>query len=160
MAVTKNNVGVLLAKVRKKQNRKQKDVAAALNKTVAYICDIEKGRRGQRMDPLLLMRWADYLNLPITVVLTHAGIIDEEYEAKYGQFLKLLRSKTRAKRVGICIDGARKDLDALKIETGILFPTVTDLVKSLELRIVELETTLTYGSVLLANVVLWGSYVA
>ena len=149
-----NVFGKYLRSVRISRNMNQTQVAQAVGKSTAYICDLEKGRRGipGKMNPLLLIKLADFLNVPVSEILARAGLIDKELEAKFGQYFRILRSKMRAQRVGECIKGCKEDIELLKNVTlqdvrgpdgvGVTKTTGRDVVNSLELRILALEQTL------------------
>jgi transcriptional regulator with XRE-family HTH domain len=151
-----NIFGKYLRSIRISRNMNQTQVAQAVGKSTAYICDLEKGRRGihGKMNPLLLIQLADFLNVPVSEVLARAGLIDKELEAKYGQYFRILRSKMRAQRVGECIKGCKDDIELLKNVTlqdvrgpgsvGGQVTTGREIVNSLELRILALEQTLTH----------------
>jgi transcriptional regulator with XRE-family HTH domain len=147
-----NEFGKFLARVRRKRNKTQKEVGLAIGKSTAYVCDIERGRRGAP-GPWTLMQISDYLNIPSTELYVKAGIIDKGIESRYGQYFKILRSKMRAQRVGKVIEGAKNDVEALKTETNGVGGEVSQLVISLQNRILELETVLTFGCVMLAKLV-------
>lgn len=55
------DMGKFLRKARLRRGATLKDVSAALGRKISYVCDVEHGRRGQRMDPVTAHLWAEYL---------------------------------------------------------------------------------------------------
>ena len=141
-----NTFGRYLKRVRVARHLKQKDVGAAIGKSTAYICDLEKGRRGVvgSINPLILIQLADYLNVPVSEILYRAGVIDKELEARYGQYYKILRSKIRAQRVGKCLESCKNDVERLIIVTNGTGGEVGELLNVLQSRILELDSALTF----------------
>lgn len=144
--MTNAHIGGLLARLRKKQKITQRGVAEAINRSVSYVCDVEKGRRGIRaMDPIVLLTWAEYLNYPIGNILVHAGYVEQEFDERYGSYIRILRSKRRAQQVGTAIRGAKETLDEIKKLTEGTDPKVEECANVLESHIIRLETVLTHA---------------
>lgn len=100
MTQQKSKFGQFLHEVRKKRGLRLKDVAQACGKSTAYICDLEKGRRGYtRVDPEMLITIAKYLHIPMSALVSRLDYVDNENEKKHLDYIKLLRSKSRASMV-------------------------------------------------------------
>jgi transcriptional regulator with XRE-family HTH domain len=141
-----NEFGRYLRNIRKSRGRKLKDVALAVGKTTSYICDLELGRRGtSRIDPLMIFKMADYLNVPVNEFLVRAGIVDRETHNTYADYTKILRSKLRAQHVGALITAAKNDIKALKNAAEGVRNGVPEILYSLENHILELDSTLKHG---------------
>lgn len=57
------SLGAQLRRTRIKRGHTQRDVAQAIGKSIAYVSEVEHGRRGHRMDPVVAVQWAEYLHM-------------------------------------------------------------------------------------------------
>lgn len=73
-------MGKLLRKTRLQRGLKLRDVAAAIGRNTSYVCDVEHGRRGHNMDPVLAMCWAEYLVIDPQVLFDHLGFADSDVD--------------------------------------------------------------------------------
>jgi len=70
----------MLQRVRKKQGHTLKDVAAAVGRGISWVSEVEHGRRGSRMDPVLAFLWADYLSIDPGQLLEATGLSGHSQE--------------------------------------------------------------------------------
>lgn len=56
-------MGEWLKEHRVKQGHRLKDVADAIGRGIQYVCEVEHGRRGHRMEPVTAILWCEYLEL-------------------------------------------------------------------------------------------------
>lgn len=140
-----NELGKLLSRARKAKNYRQRDVAKFVGKSVAYICDIEKGVRGTKgANHLMLIKWAEFLQLPITLVLTKAGHEFDENSERFKAFSRVTRNKIKTKRMIDSIDTIRELLRELERNTAGDAP-LRKIVKSLAETVKELESSIMYA---------------
>lgn len=96
-------LGRMLQKVRKRRGHTLKDVAAAVGRGISWVSDVEHGRRGSRMDPVLAFLWADYLSIDPGQLLEATGLSGHHQElARVRHYLetgqwahKFIRAKSR-----------------------------------------------------------------
>lgn len=74
---TMQHMGMFLLKKRKQHERKQSQVADAIDRHFQYVSDVEHGRRGKAMDPFVAMKWAHYLHFDPMVLFRYIGLVDE-----------------------------------------------------------------------------------
>lgn len=61
-------MGEWLKENRVRQGHRLKDVADAIGRGIQYVCEVEHGRRGHRMEPVTALLWCEYLELdPATI---------------------------------------------------------------------------------------------
>jgi transcriptional regulator with XRE-family HTH domain len=141
MATDVVNFGKFLRRIRKERNLKLKHIAAALNKSPAYVCDLEKGRRGHYINPLLLVKLADVLNVPITTMFNQANIEVDENSLKYRAYLKMTRNKQRSARILKAFETSYSLIETLKSEAKDN-PPLANLANSLMVSLRELDTAI------------------
>ena len=73
-------VGAYLAQTRRERGHTLRDIADALGRSTQWVSDVEHGRRGSRMDPVLALLWAEYLNIDAQPVLDSIGLLGERRE--------------------------------------------------------------------------------
>ncbi len=73
-------VGAYLANTRRERGHTQQEVADALGRSVQWVSDVEHGRRGSRMDPVLALLWSEFLNIDAQSVLDSIGLVGERQE--------------------------------------------------------------------------------
>lgn len=135
---SEKELGRFIKRARKARNLKLRQVADAIGKSPQYICDIEKGRRGQNMHPLLAVKLAEFLNVPIAAILNRAGVIIDENEVKYKQILRLTRNNLQSTRILNTFSNAYDAIERLKTLTEVgspakkLVQTLGDLVRELD----------------------------
>jgi len=56
------------------QGHRLKDVADAIGRGIQYVCDVEHGRRGHRMEPVTALLWCEYLELDPADIFKHLSI--------------------------------------------------------------------------------------
>lgn len=71
-------MGAWLRKLRTDRGVRQQDVGAAIGRGIQYVCDVEQGRRGHRMDPVIALLWCDYLHADPQVMFTYLGMGDTD----------------------------------------------------------------------------------
>ena len=67
-------MGRWLRKVRLQRNHTIVDVAAAIGKDFRYVSEVELGKRGHQMDPLIALLWSEYLALDPETFFNHLGL--------------------------------------------------------------------------------------
>jgi len=134
-------LGKLLRRVRKARKYTLKQVAQAVNKTPQYIWDIENGKRGSNLNPLLAVQLAEFLKIPITTLFPIAGIENDLTSKKYLEVLKLTRNKGRAARIQHALDGVVQTTEDILsgTESGTLLEAICQKLKSF---VDELETAI------------------
>lgn len=88
-----------------------------MNKSAAYVCDIEKGRRGQHINPLLLVKLSEILDVPLSTLLRQANIEIDENSQKYRALLRMTRNKRRSARIVTALETCYSHAKALISET-------------------------------------------
>ena len=73
-------MGRWLRKNRLAQGHTINDVADAVGRNYRWVSDVELGRRGRRMDPVLGMLWCDYLALDPTQLFAYLGLGDTDID--------------------------------------------------------------------------------
>jgi transcriptional regulator with XRE-family HTH domain len=71
-------MGTWLRRLRLDRGVRQQDVGAAIGRGIQYVCDVEQGRRGHRMDPVIALLWCDYLHADPQVMFTYLGMGDTD----------------------------------------------------------------------------------
>lgn len=56
-------MGGKLRAARLKKGLKLREVAASIGRKQQYVCEVEHGRAGRRMDPTTALMWSDYLGI-------------------------------------------------------------------------------------------------
>lgn len=67
-------MGDWLRNARLQRRHTQKDVADAIGRGIQYVCDVEKGRRGHKMDPVIALLWCEYLALDPETLFGYLGL--------------------------------------------------------------------------------------
>lgn len=96
MYIKPHPLGKFIRALRKDRKLKLADVGRGVGRSAAYICDVEKGVRGIRPNPIFLVKLADYFEVPVTTMLEKGGIVIDEDNENYKMYLKITRSKTRS----------------------------------------------------------------
>jgi len=89
-------LGRYIRTLRHERKLKLSDVGRAVNRSAAFICDLEKGVRGKRPNPEMLVKMADYFQVPITTMLEKGGISIDENNDNYKIYLKVTRNKVKS----------------------------------------------------------------
>lgn len=74
------DMGKFLRKARLRRGHTLKDVGAALGRKISFVCDVEHGRRGHRMDPITALLWAEYLVVDPQELFSYLGFGDTELD--------------------------------------------------------------------------------
>lgn len=134
-------LGKFIRRIRKQRNLTLQKVGASLGKSAGYVCDIEKGRRGKYINPLLLIKFAEILDVPLTTMLTNAGMEVDENSVKYRALLKMTRNKRRSQRIVEAFAACYSHLEALKAEASGV-PALERLAENLTISMRELDTAI------------------
>lgn len=73
-------MGEWLREHRLKQGHRLKDVSDAIGRGIQYVCDVEHGRRGHRMEPVTAMLWCEYLELDPATMFSYLQLGSGELE--------------------------------------------------------------------------------
>jgi transcriptional regulator with XRE-family HTH domain len=138
------DLGKYIRVLRKERRLKLADVGRACNRSAAFICDIEKGVRGKRPNPEMLIQLAEYFNVPITAMLEKGGLVVDEKSENYKLYLKVTRNKVKSKRI---VDGFSTINEVImELETVVVSqPVARRLTNSLMNSIRELESVILHG---------------
>jgi|SRR5712672_1172067 len=138
-----NELGKFLKKARVARKLKLRHVGAAIGVSPAYICDLEYGRRGKNLNPIMAIRLADFLNVPSTTILQLAGIEQLPEAERVSDYLKLARNKGRASRIAESLDSARENaLELVEMAANEQNPTMRRITENLMNSINDLDATL------------------
>lgn len=107
-------MGRWLRKERLRQGHTITDVADAVGRNFRWVSDVELGRRGRRMEPVIGMLWCDYLALDPATLFAYLGLGDtdiDRYRAQhYLQTAAWAHRFTQGKRA---LERAVPEMDAL-----------------------------------------------
>ena len=142
------SLGKFIRRVRKARKIKGSQLARAIGKSNAYVCDLEKGRRGQNISPEMAMQIADYLQIDAAQLFAHhPNLAPVTNTSKLNQIYRAIRHKSRAKRILLSLEGLQKVVDELKDE--VTAKQVTPRAESTILRgaglLKDLQIALTVG---------------
>ena len=73
-------MGEWLRQNRIKRGARLKDVGDAIGRGPQFVSDVEHGRRGHRMDPVIALLWCDYLVLEPSVMFSYLSLGDTDLE--------------------------------------------------------------------------------
>ena|SRR5690349_19033389 len=99
-----DDFGKILRSYRIKKNLTQQDVGNAIGRTHSFVCELEKGKRGSKRDPILIVKLSEYLEIPIGLLLDASNLNINENSEEFKKYLKITRNKVKSKRVA---DGFR-----------------------------------------------------
>lgn len=141
-----NELGRFLKKARKARRLRLRHVAAAIGKSIAYMSDLENGRRGKNLNPNLAVQLAEFLNVPVTTLFTLSGVTDIPTAEKAADYLKLVRNKERASRLADAIDVATETALLLcEMADDVGVPSIKQLAEKLIVSIHDIEIALKIG---------------
>jgi transcriptional regulator with XRE-family HTH domain len=139
-----HDLGKYIRTLRKERRLKLVDVGRACNRSAAFICDIEKGVRGKRPNPEMLIQLAEYFNVPVTSMLEKGGLVVEEKSESYKLYLKVTRNKVKSMRIVnafTVINELIMELETVVVE----YPAARRVTNSLMNSIRELESAILHG---------------
>lgn len=137
-------LGKYIRALRKERRLKLADVGRACSRSAAFICDIEKGVRGSRPNPEMLIKLAEYFNVPVTAMLEKGGIIVDEKSESYRLYLKVTRNKVKSLRIVNTLGTINEIL--MELETVVVSqPAARGLTNSLMNSMRELESAILHG---------------
>lgn len=70
--------GKWLKKLRVEQGHTLQDVAEAIGRTFGYVWSVERGERGQRIDPITAIKWVQYLGADEDTFFAYTANTEEE----------------------------------------------------------------------------------
>lgn len=73
-------MGEWLREHRVKRRARLKDVGDAIGRGPQYVSDVEHGRRGHRMDPVIALLWCEYLVLDPAVMFSYLSLGSTDLE--------------------------------------------------------------------------------
>ena len=142
----KNELGKYIRKLRKSRNLPLRSVASFTGKSMAYISDIELGKRAtDRANPELLVKLAQFFEVPITTLMEKGGYEVEAGSLQYKEMAKVLRNKTKALLIREKLETMRELMVELQTAT-VAVPSARGLAKSLMISLAELESVLSEPS--------------
>lgn len=144
MATDVKSFGKFVRRVRRERGMKLRELGAGIGKSAAYICDIEKGRRGQYINPVLLTKLADVLNVPLSSMFKEANIEVDENSQRYRALLRMARSKKRAAGIADKFNTCYALIGDLKVESK-GYPNVEQIAEKLMISVRELDAALSFG---------------
>lgn len=144
MSTDVKSFGKFVRRVRRERGMKLRELGAGIGKSAAYICDIEKGRRGQYINPLLLTKLAEVLNVPLSSMFKEANIEVDENSQKYRALLRMAKSKKRAGEIVQKLETCYTLLGDLRTESK-GYPTLEQLAEKLMISVRELDTAISFG---------------
>lgn len=111
-------MGLWLRQARVARKCRLKDVGDAIGRGPQYVHDVEMGRRGKRMDPVLALMWCEYLVLDPQVMFSYLGLGDTEsqrfrilhYLETGAWAVKFLKGKKALERAMRELDGLMRGL--------------------------------------------------
>lgn len=119
MTVNDKSLGKFIRRIRKHRKLKQTDVARAIGRTSAFVCDLEKGRRGANLSENVAMQLAEYLNVPYSQLISyHPKLAPTTNTDKLNQVYRAIRHKGRAKRIMLSLEGIQKVFSELLEEVN------------------------------------------
>lgn len=139
-----NDLGKYIRTLRKERKLKLIDVGRACHRSAAFICDIEKGVRGKRPNPEMLIQLAEYFNVPITAMLEKGGLVVDQKSESYKLYLKVTRNKVKSMRIVNSFETINELI--MELETAVVgYPAARGLTNSLMNSIRELESAILHG---------------
>ena len=136
-------LGSFLRRIRLERGMSAVDVARSCHLSKQYYCDIEHGRKGQKLDMREVARLATCLEIPIEEITSRVDRLTNKEARQYSEYHRVLRSNTRAEQALGHVQALRTI--AQELELG--FRTRKDVSKALqrlERTIGLLDTTLAY----------------
>lgn len=92
--------GSWVRSLRKQRGYTQRQIARATGKSISWICEFEKGRRGLRLnDPEFFISLAEYLHVDISTVLEAANIPKTKDDERHKSVYTMFRNRALAQRV-------------------------------------------------------------
>jgi transcriptional regulator with XRE-family HTH domain len=118
-------------------------VAKACGVSQQYVCDVEHGRRGQKMEASLAARLAACLDVPVHDIISRLDKLSEKEMQAYSAYYRVLRSSVRATRV-FNLMRTLKD-HAARVRIARMSGREADkALQAFEITLNELDKTLTY----------------
>lgn len=105
-------MGEWLREHRIKRGARLKDVGDAIGRGPQYVSDVEHGRRGHRMDPVIALLWCDYLVLDAAVMFSYLSLGDTDLERfRIQHYLETQAWATKFMKGKQALDKARGELE-------------------------------------------------
>lgn len=139
-----HELGRYMKSLRKAQKRKLSDVGRAVKRSAAFICDMEKGVRGKRPNPEMLVLLAEYFNVPVSTMLEKGGITIDPNNENFKIYLKVTRSKVKSALMQTRFETLFELLDELETATVNITP-VRHLVEKTINAGRELQAAIVHG---------------
>ena len=115
-------LGRYIRALRKERKLKLSDVGRATKRSAAFICDVEKGVRGTRPNPVFLVKLAEFFDVPAETMMEKGGIVIDEKNENYQLFMKVTRSKVKGELMRQRFDTLFELLDELESATVNIAP--------------------------------------
>lgn len=139
-----NELGKYLRVLRKERKLRLADVGRACNRSAAFICDLEKGLRGKRPRPEMLIQLAEYFQVPVTAMLEKGGLIIDKENENYKLYMKVTRNKVKSERIRLTFGVIHELLSELEVAT-VAVPPLRKMVDSLMFSVRELDSVILHG---------------
>lgn len=96
--MSKNNIfGEFIRKRRKERKKTLKNVAAAIGRSIGYVHDLESGaRRPPVRTPEKFVVLANYLGIPLDLLLEKAGVTIDVEDKNSTQYMKIIKNRAVA----------------------------------------------------------------
>jgi transcriptional regulator with XRE-family HTH domain len=106
-------MGVWLRRARLERHARLKDVGDAIGRGPQYVCDVEHGRRGARMDPVVVLLWCEYLVLDPAVMFAYLSLGDTDLQRfRIQHYLETGAWAVKFMKGKKALDRAQRDLKA------------------------------------------------
>jgi transcriptional regulator with XRE-family HTH domain len=137
-------LGKYIRSLRKERKLRLADVGRAVNRSAAFICDLEKGVRGKRPNPEMLIQLAEYFQVPATMMLQKGGLVTNPDNQNFQLYLKATRNKVKSALINERFSTLFELL--MELESATLnTPPLRKLVDSTITTVRELQQALQFG---------------
>ena len=135
--------GSWVRQLRLKRGYSQRQVALAVGKSTSWVCELEKGRRGVRIqDPEFYIALAEYMNVPLGAVLDAANIPKTKEDQRHHSVYRMVRNRSIAQRIVKTIDELEKTSNSLEILSTDKGGRMRHLCQTLLIQIQDLKSAL------------------
>jgi transcriptional regulator with XRE-family HTH domain len=135
--------GSWLRQIRKKRGYTQGQVAMAVGKSVSWICEFEKGRRGLTMNKSqFYISLAEYLNVPLEAVLNAANIPKNKDDARVHSVYTMIRNKALSNRIVSTVDALQDTTDLINVASMDSSAKLRHLGQTLQIQLTDLKSAL------------------
>lgn len=141
-----NKLGKFIRNTRNIRKISQASLARAIGHSPAYVCDLEKGRRGTKISPLTAIKIANYLNVTIELMFENAGIGGDESAYEYADIVLRNIDAERGERIGRSLSTLREVAGQLTLLATTEYPQLRQMAITIQESAKELDNYLRIGS--------------